>query len=73
MHVKPNPQSVASNPDFKVRDPITKAWLPDEGSVVDDSGYWQRRVAQGDVVLVEPPRAQKMTSAKSSTSKGDAE
>jgi len=28
--------------------------LLDEGSVVEDSAYWRRRIDEGDAVLVEP-------------------
>lgn len=37
-----------------VRDPITLQALPPEGAEVPDSTYWHRRLAEGDVSLVQP-------------------
>jgi hypothetical protein len=30
-------------------------WLPPAGAEVPDDDYWRRRVAQGDVVVADPP------------------
>lgn len=38
-----------------VRDPQTKFPLPAEGREVQPTSYWLRRVASGDVELVEAP------------------
>jgi len=46
MFVKPKP-------GVKVRDPKTLRHLPEAGREVPDSAYWMRRLAAGDVVLVE--------------------
>ena len=35
--------------------PAHARWLPAEGAAVPDDEYWRRRVAQGDVVLADPP------------------
>jgi hypothetical protein len=37
-------------PDRKVRDPVTKRHLPEEGKDVPENTYWLRRLAEGDVV-----------------------
>jgi hypothetical protein len=52
MRVKPAP-------DIKVRDPDLHGFLPDSGRVVPESGYWRRRLRDGDVIAVQeatPPR-----------------
>lgn len=36
-----------------IRDPFTKRALADEGGRVPDTSFWRRRIADGDVVLVE--------------------
>lgn len=36
-----------------VRDPITRQHLPEDGMEVPDSQYWQRRIADGDVIATE--------------------
>lgn len=36
---------------LKVRHPVTKRHIPDNGIEVSDSPYWARRLACGDVVL----------------------
>jgi hypothetical protein len=48
MFVKPAP-------GLKVRDPATHVLLPDEGREVPDNTDWARMLAQGDVVLADPP------------------
>lgn len=39
-------------PGLKVRDPISKFHLPADGAEVQESSYWIRRLADGDVVVV---------------------
>jgi hypothetical protein len=46
MRVKPAP-------GLKVRCPLTKHPLPDEGMEVPCNTYWIRRLAAGDVLVVE--------------------
>ncbi len=40
-----------------VRDPVSKRALPAEGADVPASGYWMRRLRDGDVIVSEPPEA----------------
>ena len=42
-------------PGARVRDPETKAPIPETGVDVPNTGYWQRRIRMGDVVVVTPP------------------
>ncbi len=48
MFVKPAP-------GVKVRDPISKFHIPDEGAEVPESSYWIRRLRSGDVVRTAAP------------------
>lgn len=48
MFVKPAPGLV-------IRDPDLRDLLPDAGREVPDSGYWQRRLRDGDVIAAAPP------------------
>ncbi|WP_175867863.1 DUF2635 domain-containing protein [Burkholderia diffusa] len=42
-------------PGLKVRHPVTKQFLPDEGFEVPDGDiFWTRAAADGDVVIVAP-------------------
>lgn len=52
MKVKP------VNPNAVIRDPQTLRQLPAEGAEVPDTTFWYRRLREGDVVLLEPPRSQ---------------
>lgn len=42
--------------DLKVRDNVLKDFLPVEGREVADSGWWQRRLAEDAVEVVEAPK-----------------
>lgn len=42
---------VIPKPGFKIRDPITKRHIPQEGAFVPDNTYWRRLLAAGDVAL----------------------
>lgn len=35
--------------------PFAARFLPPEGAEVPDDEYWRRRVAEGDVVIADPP------------------
>ncbi len=48
MFVKPAPGK-------KVRDPISKLHLPEEGKEVPESNYWLRQLKAGDVVKASAP------------------
>lgn len=45
-------------PGVMVRDPDTKRHLPAEGAEVPETGYWLRRVRDGDVILVQPAKSE---------------
>lgn len=68
MFVKPNN-------GLSVRDPVKGTLLPEEGAEVPDNVFWRRRLRDEDVVLVEQPVAEVMTTAASKSSKkeGDTE
>jgi hypothetical protein len=51
MFVKPAPGR-------QVRDPISKRHLPAEGADVPATGYWLRRVREGDVLVVTPAKGE---------------
>jgi hypothetical protein len=42
-------------PGLKVRDPISKLHLAESGQEVPESSYWLRRLADGDVLLIDAP------------------
>jgi hypothetical protein len=43
---------------LKVRDPLTRMHLPDEGGDVPDDSFWRRRLRSGDVELLEDRAAE---------------
>jgi hypothetical protein len=49
-----------------VRDPVTKEPLPKSGRYVEDSSFWRRRIAKGDVELVPEPESKARPSAAES-------
>jgi hypothetical protein len=44
--------------------PFAARFLPPEGAVVPEDEYWRRRVAEGDVVLADPPAEPPAAKAK---------
>lgn len=48
---------VTPKPGLTVRDPETKRPVPAEGAEVPQSGYWMRRLRDGDLVAGSPPKA----------------
>ncbi len=60
MFVKPAPRLL-------VRDPVTKFQLPAEGREVQATSYWLRRIASGDVQLVDAPVASPFSEPEEST------
>ncbi|WP_110947417.1 DUF2635 domain-containing protein [Pseudomonas bohemica] len=57
MHIYPTP-------GLKVRDPVKRDFLPDEGREVPDSDiYWRRRLKVGDATL-DPPKAASSVATK---------
>lgn len=59
---------VCPKPGIRVRDPVKKDLLPDEGREVAESMYWHRRIADGDVVTQRPNA---VSASARSTSTGD--
>lgn len=43
----------------KVRDPHTAIHLADDGEYKPRTAFWARRITDGDVVQVKPPKAAK--------------
>jgi hypothetical protein len=43
-----------AEPGRRVRDPITRAVLPDAGAEKPRSPYWLRRLRDGDVIEIAP-------------------
>lgn len=57
MYVKPTP-------DRLIRDPVKGTFLPESGEEVPNDVFWQRRITDGDVVIVETPKPTKGDDAK---------
>lgn len=53
-----------TDPDVKVRDPVTKEHLPESGQEKPRNSYWLRRIKDGDVMEARPPAPQKKSSQK---------
>ena len=51
-----------TNSEVLVRDPITKQHLPLDGKSVELDGYWTRRIRDGDVMEVVPPKKEQKPS-----------
>ena len=47
--------NVKPAPGLLVRDPDSRQPLPPEGAAVASSTFWHRRLADGDVLLLEDP------------------
>ena len=62
MYVKPSK-------GLKVRDPQLLDFLPDEGREVPETTYWHRRLRDGDVVSVTPPKKGSATAKAGSADK----
>lgn len=56
---------------LKVRDPVTKQHLSDAGERKPRTNYWLRRLASGEVVIVDRPASGSAVAAeKTHTKKG---
>lgn len=56
---------------LKVRDPITKQHLREEGESKPRTNYWLRRVRAGEVVVInKPTSSDAVTAEKPNTKKG---
>lgn len=54
-------------PGIKLRDPVTKQFIPDGGHTVDDFDlYWIRRINDGDAIRVDAAAAAKQSKASAS-------
>ncbi len=49
---------IKPSPGAKVRDPVTKQFLAEEGENKQRDSYWLRRVAAGEVIVVQQPAAE---------------
>lgn len=63
IHIKP------ARPGLRVVDPATNVAIPDEGAHVVAGQYWDRRLADGDVVRVKGG-ARSKTSARQTQTPG---
>ncbi len=50
---------VKPNKGLVVRDPATGEPLPETGAPVSNSGYWRRRLQDGDVIPAKPTKQEK--------------
>jgi hypothetical protein len=41
----------------KIRDPKTKEFLPEGGRLVEMTSYWNRRIQDGTVTVIDPQSA----------------
>lgn len=57
--LKPGEIMVVPREGFKIVDPVLRDNLPPEGRVVADSIYWQRRIGDKDVTMVDPAKSAK--------------
>ena len=57
MYVKPAPDRERPGKQLVVRIPNSLALLANEGAEVPENRFWLRRLAQGDVVRADPPKA----------------
>lgn len=57
MFVKPAP-------GIRVRDPLSRLHLPEEGKEVPEDSFWTRRLRSGDVVRADPPQQAKASKSK---------
>ena len=59
MFVKPGTGPSPDEPEeklvLKVRDPVTRRLLPEDGAEVPDTSFWRRLLRDGDVVKAAPP------------------
>ncbi|WP_081087486.1 DUF2635 domain-containing protein [Burkholderia stagnalis] len=54
-------------PGIKLRDPVTKEFISDEGHAVDDFDlYWIRRINDGDAIRVDGTAPEKQLKANAS-------
>jgi len=51
-------------PGLKIRDPLTRTHIPENGIEVVESYFWLRRVRDGDVNVVQSNQAEKRIKRK---------
>lgn len=54
-----HPQSffIKPAPGLRIADPKTGVYLPENGALMPRSGFWLRRLKDGDVIEVKDPEA----------------
>lgn len=57
LHIKPARWAERPELPLTVPMPPNMTPLPAEGAVVESNRYWRRRLMDGEVVLVEEPKA----------------
>ena len=56
------------SPGMSIRDPQSRQKLPDEGGRMPNTSYWQRRIRDKDVIVVDEPAPEPIKStAKAAT------
>ncbi len=55
--------------NMKVYDPESGDWLPEEG-VEREGSYWQRRIADGDVIEIKEEKPESQPESKKENKKG---
>lgn len=67
MFVRPNPLRIEANPQYVVADPALRDFIPVEGRLVQDTGYWHQLLAVGDIVLGEDKSKKTKSANENST------
>lgn len=68
MFIKPVTRLIDGvSTEIKLRDPVLRDFIPSEGRLVENSGYWQRRINEGDAIEVQ----EEQESSPSKNAKGN--
>lgn len=49
----PNTFFIKPAPGRRLADPVTGAYLPEDGALMSRSGFWLRRLKDGDVIEIK--------------------